>query len=112
MEWAGRNHLLLNFGGKRTATQDIEIVEDYLGVHIDSKLNWRTMQAVVERRMLSKLLSIPDNPEHALHPLLDRARSSFSNRLIQLRCHKHGNSKSFLPSATTLFNLVQYRNLI
>ena len=47
-----------------------------------------TMEAVVKRRMLNKLISILDNPDHPLHPLLDRQRSSFSNRPIQRRCHK------------------------
>jgi hypothetical protein len=66
--------------------------------------NLDTLEAVVERRMLNKLLAILDNPDHPLHPLLDRQRSSFSNRLIQLHCHKDRYRKSFLPSAITLFN--------
>ena len=63
-----------------------------------------TVESVVERRTLDKLLSIMDNPEHPLHHLLDRQRSTFSNRLIQLRCHKDRYIKSFIPSAITLYN--------
>lgn len=57
-----------------------------------------TMDTVVDRT-LNKLLSIQHNPDHPLHPLLDRQRSTFSNRLIQLRRER----TSFLPSAI-LFN--------
>ncbi len=63
-----------------------------------------TFEEVMERRTLSKLLSIMDNPEHPLHHLLDRQRSSFSNRLIQLCCHKDRVRKSFLPKAIRLYN--------
>ena len=63
-----------------------------------------TVESVVERRTLDKLLSIMDNTEHPLHHLLDRQRSTFSNRLIQLRCHKDRYRKSLLPSAITLYN--------
>ncbi|XP_034088755.1 uncharacterized protein LOC117557164 [Gymnodraco acuticeps] len=42
-------------------------------------------EAVVERRTLNRLLSIMDNPTHPLHLQLDSQRSSFSNRLLQLR---------------------------
>ena len=47
-----------------------------------------TSEVVVERRTLIKLLSVMDNPDHPLHHLLDGQRSTFSNRLVQLRCHK------------------------
>ena len=63
-----------------------------------------TADEVVEKRTLNKLLSILDNPEHPLHQLLDRQRSTFSNRLIQLRCHKERFKKSFIPKAITLYN--------
>ncbi|KAL3063508.1 hypothetical protein OYC64_003138 [Pagothenia borchgrevinki] len=42
-------------------------------------------EAVLERRTLNRLLSIMDNPTHPLHLQLDSQRSSFSNRLLQLR---------------------------
>jgi len=47
---------------------------------------------VAERRMLSKLLSILDNPSHPLHCVLAAQRSTFSQRLRQSR-------RSFLPVA-------------
>ena len=63
-----------------------------------------TVEGVVERRTLDKLLSIMGNPDHPLHHLLDGQRSTFSNRLIQLCCHKDRYRKSFLLSAITLYN--------
>lgn len=67
-------------------------------------LNLDTLEAVVERRTLNKLLSILGSSHHPLHPLMDRQRSRFSDRLLQLRCHKDRHRKLFLPTATTLFN--------
>ena len=63
-----------------------------------------TLENAVERRTLNRLLSIMENPEHPLHQLLDGQRSTFSNRLIQLRCRKDRFRKSFLPAAITLYN--------
>jgi len=45
-------------------------------------------EQMVERRTLKKRLSILDNPDHPLHPLLQGQRRTFCNRLIQLRCQK------------------------
>lgn len=50
------------------------------GSMIGCKLD--TVESVLERRTLNKLLPILDNPDRPLHPLLDRQRSSFSNRLV------------------------------
>ncbi|KAL3050687.1 hypothetical protein OYC64_012664 [Pagothenia borchgrevinki] len=61
-------------------------------------------EAVVERRTLNRLLSIMDNPTHPLHLQLDSQRSSFSNRLLQLPCHKDRYWKTFLPTPITLYN--------
>lgn len=58
-----------------------------------------TMEAVVEIRMRN--LSILDNSDHLLHPLLDRQQSSVSNTPIQHHSHKDRCRKSFLPSAIT-----------
>lgn len=63
-----------------------------------------TVEAVVERRTLNKLFSIMDNPDQPLHHTLDRQRSSFSNRLLQLRCPRDRYRKSFLPQAIALYN--------
>ena len=64
--------------------------------------------AVVERRTLNRLLSIMDNPTHPLHLQLDSQRSSFSNRLLQLPCHKDRYCKTFLPTAITLYMSKMY----
>lgn len=37
-----------------------------------------TTEAVMERRTLNKLVSIMDNPEHPLHPVLYRLLAAFS----------------------------------
>lgn len=78
VEWSGRNHVFLNaaktkeiglpmvidFRKRRMATeplkiqpQDIEVVEDYksLGVHINSKLNWKTYANAVHKKEMSGL---------------------------------------------------------
>lgn len=47
-----------------------------------------TFEAVVERRMMNKLLSVMDNQDHPVHYTLDRERGVFSRRLTQLRCLK------------------------
>ncbi|KAI4891298.1 hypothetical protein NFI96_032181, partial [Prochilodus magdalenae] len=51
---------------------------------------------VVERTSLNKLTAILDNTSHPLYDLLVRQQSTFSNRLIQLRCTKerHGSGES------------------
>ena len=64
----------------------------------------RDKEEVVEMKALNKLLSIMDNQEHPLHHLVDRQRSTFSNRLVQLRCRKDRYRKSFLPTAIRLYN--------
>ncbi|KAM4536419.1 uncharacterized protein PAE49_021037 [Odontesthes bonariensis] len=69
-----------------------------IGCKLDS------FESVVERRTLNKLLSIMDNPTHPLQQLLVGQQSSFSNRLIQLHCHKDRFRKSFLPAAITIYN--------
>ena len=58
----------------------------------------------MSRRSLNKLLSIMDNPDHPLHNTVQGQRSSFSDRLIQFRCHKERFKKSFLPFSIKLFN--------
>ena len=53
-----------------------------LGCRLDS------FETVVERRTLNKLLSIMDNDQHPLHHTVDRQRSTFSHRLLQLCCRR------------------------
>ncbi|KAK0135417.1 RNA-directed DNA polymerase from mobile element jockey [Merluccius polli] len=63
-----------------------------------------SLESVMERRMLNKLLTIMDNDQHPLYQTVDRQRSIFSHRLLQLRCRRDRYRKSFLPHAITLFN--------
>ncbi|KAI4903258.1 hypothetical protein NFI96_009778 [Prochilodus magdalenae] len=49
-------------------------------------------EQMVKRRSLNKLTPILHNTSHPLHDLLVRQRSTFSNRLVQLRCSK-GSTK-------------------
>jgi len=62
------------------------------------------LEQVVERRTLKKLVSILDNPDHPLHHLLQGQRSTFSRRLLTLRCHKERYRRTFLPTAMRLYN--------
>ncbi|KAM4588018.1 RNA-binding protein Raly isoform 3-T4 [Odontesthes bonariensis] len=63
-----------------------------------------SLETMVERRTRKKLLSIMDNIQHPLHHTVDRQRSTFSHRLLQLRCRRNRYRKSFLPHAITLYN--------
>lgn len=63
-----------------------------------------TIKALLERRILNKLLPVLDHSDNPLHPLLDKQQSSFSNRLVQLCCHRVRYRKSVLPNAITLLN--------
>ncbi len=67
-------------------------------------LRLESFETVVERRTLNKLLSIMDNDQHPLHHTVDGQRSTFSHRLLQLRCRRDRYRKSFLPHAITLYN--------
>ncbi|PWA14793.1 hypothetical protein CCH79_00014439 [Gambusia affinis] len=53
-------------------------------------LRLESLETVVERRTLKKVLSIMDNKQHPLHHIVDRQRSTFSHRLLQLRCPIEG----------------------
>ena len=65
-------------------------------------LRLESFETVVERRTLNKLLSITDNKQHPLHHTVARQRSTFSHRLLQLRCRRDRYRKSFPPHAITL----------
>ena len=67
-------------------------------------LRLESFETVVERRTLNKLLSIMDNDQHPLHHTVDRQRSTFSHRLLLLRCRRDRYRKFFLPHAITLYN--------
>ncbi|KAK0147391.1 hypothetical protein N1851_013140 [Merluccius polli] len=67
-------------------------------------LRLESFESVVERRTLKKLLSIIDNDQHPLHHTVVRQRSTFSHRLLQLRCRRDRYRKSFMPHAITLYN--------
>lgn len=59
---------------------------------------------VVEKRILNKLKAILDNKQHPLHELQVKQRHSFSRRLIQLCYRTEQYSRSFVPTAITLYN--------
>ena len=70
----------------------IRKASDVVGVELDS------LMAVSEKRMLSKLHDILDI-SHPLHNILVKHRSTFSRRLIPLKCTTERHRKSFLPEA-------------
>ncbi|XP_036422632.1 uncharacterized protein LOC118805727 [Colossoma macropomum] len=73
-----------------------------VGVKLDS------LEVVAEQRMLNKLLAILDNTSHPLHATLDKQRSTFRGRLLQLRCVKERRVRSFLRTAIRLYNVSSY----
>ena len=46
------------------------------------------MEAVVEQRMLTKLLAFTENTSHPLHKTANILRSSLSNKLLQPSCYR------------------------
>ncbi|KAE8299065.1 hypothetical protein D5F01_LYC01451 [Larimichthys crocea] len=84
-------------GSKSLAAQDPDAEGLGLGA-LDS------LTVVLERRMLSKVQDILDNDSHPLHELLERLRSSFSQRLLVPRCSTERHKKSFLPVSISLYN--------
>ncbi|KAM4593012.1 uncharacterized protein PAE49_004932 isoform 1-T1 [Odontesthes bonariensis] len=65
-------------------------------------LRLESLEAVVERRTMNKLLTIMENDRHPLHHTVDRQRSTFSPRLLQLPCRRDRYRKSFLPHTVTV----------
>lgn len=84
----GLFYTVVCWGGsiKASNTKRLNKLIKKAGSVIGCKLD--TVETVVERRTLTKLLSILDIPDHPLHSLQNRQRSTSSNRFIQLRCHK------------------------
>lgn len=76
-----------------------------VGTELDSLIT------VAERRVLSKLLSIMENPLHPLNSIILRQRSSFSDRLLLLPCSTDKLRRSFLPYAMQLFDSTQGKHL-
>ncbi|KAF3693364.1 hypothetical protein EXN66_Car009040 [Channa argus] len=54
--------------------------------------------------MLSKLLSVLDNPSHPVHCVLAAQRRTFSHSLITVKCSTEPHRRFFLPVAIKLFN--------
>lgn len=59
-------------------------------------------EVVVKRRILNKLLSIKNNPDHPLRRTLDTQWSTFSKRLRQLCYRSDCCRKSLQPQAISL----------
>ncbi|XP_051788716.1 uncharacterized protein LOC127529381 [Erpetoichthys calabaricus] len=55
-----------------------------------------SLTSVAERRALSRLLSIMENPLHPLNRIISRQRSSFSDRLLSPSCSTDRLRRSFL----------------
>ncbi len=62
-------------------------------------IEFDTVQKMAERRILSKLRSIMNNPSHSLHALGVMNSSTFSHRLIAPKCKSEHSRKSFLSVA-------------
>uniref|UniRef100_A0A8C4TB68 Reverse transcriptase domain-containing protein n=1 Tax=Erpetoichthys calabaricus TaxID=27687 RepID=A0A8C4TB68_ERPCA len=62
-----------------------------VGMMLDS------LTSVAERRALSRLLSIIENPLHPLNRIISRQRSSFSDRLLSMSCSTDRLRRSFIP---------------
>ena len=69
-----------------------------VGVELDS------LAVVSERRSLAKLHAIMDNTSHPLHTELEARMSTFSGRLRLPVCKTERHRRSFLPTATRLYN--------
>ena len=54
-----------------------------------------SLEVVMERRMVQKLLSIMDDNTHPLHNLVSKQKSVFSGRLRQLSCRKDRFKNTF-----------------
>ena len=63
-----------------------------------------SLEVVMERRMVQKMLSIMDDNTHPLHNLVSKQKSVFSGRLRQLSCRKDRFKNTFLPTAIALYN--------
>lgn len=91
--------------GSSTSKRDISRIDKLIrkaGQVVGCQLE--TFVTVRERRTLDKLLSIMDNPAHPLHRTVEGQRSSFSNRLLQLRCHSERYKNTFIPFSIQLYN--------
>ncbi len=62
-----------------------------------------SVEVVGERRMMAKLSSLMENMSHPMQDTLTTLGSSFSNRLLHLRCVKERYCRSFLPAAVRLY---------
>ena len=63
-----------------------------------------SLEAVTERRMLTRLRAIRDSVSHPLHNVLANQLSTHSARYRQLTCTTDRHRKSFLPAAIKQYN--------
>ncbi|KAI4902815.1 hypothetical protein NFI96_016185 [Prochilodus magdalenae] len=61
-------------------------------------------EVVRERRMLAKQAFVMENTSHPLQGAVAALASTFSDRLLHLRCSKERSRSSFLPAAVRLYN--------
>ena len=76
----------------------IRKASDVVGVGLDN------LSAVSDRRMLLRVWAILQHVSHPLHNALVEQRSTFSQRLIALKCTTECHRKLFLPVAINLYN--------
>jgi len=76
----------------------------YINVTYSKSENGFSVSSNRNAEMRSKLYSVLDNNRHPLHSILAGQRSSYSERLISLRCRTERFRRSFVPTAIRLFN--------
>ena len=67
-----------------------------------------TLEMIVQKRMLHKLMEMMEDSSHPLHNTLIKQQSVFSERLLQVRCKTERYRRSFLPAAISLHNKASY----
>lgn len=97
--------MLLYAGGgnvnKRDASKIDKLIKkagSVIGLALDP------LDIIVERRIRSRTSSIMGNTSHPLHGVLAQQQSTFSQRLITLKCSTERFRRSFIPTAIRCFN--------
>ncbi|XP_054598293.1 uncharacterized protein [Nothobranchius furzeri] len=57
------------------------------------------LEEMMQRRILQRIKTMMDNPEHSLHKTVRQRKSVFSQRLLQFGCNTDRYWRSFLPTA-------------
>lgn len=118
LRWCKKNHLQLNITktkgwwwisdgakGRDTGRMDrlVRKASSVVGVEME------ILMSVVEKRILSKLMSIMDNERHPLHITLITRKTVFSGRLLLLACSTDRLRGSFVPRAIHATHVIDWR---